>query len=154
MEFRRVVITGLGAVTPIGNTVPEYWDALCKGVNGAGHITRFDSTKFRTRIACEVKGFDPQQYFDRKEVRKLDLYTQFAIVASDEAISDSGITKDNTDFDNVGVVFSSGIGGINSFYEEVAAFCHRRWHSALQSFHHSKAVTRFSRRTYLYKAWL
>ncbi|MBQ2853816.1 MAG: beta-ketoacyl-ACP synthase II [Bacteroidales bacterium] len=122
MEFRRVVITGLGAVTPIGNTVPEYWDALCKGVNGAGHITRFDSTKFRTRIACEVKGFDPQQYFDRKEVRKLDLYTQFAIVASDEAISDSGITKDNTDFDNVGVVFSSGIGGINSFYEEVAAF--------------------------------
>lgn len=122
MEFRRVVITGLGAITPIGNTVTEYWDALCKGVNGAGNITRFDSSKFRTRIACEVKNFDPLQYFDRKESRKLDLYTQFAIVASDEAILDSGITKDNTDFDNVGVVFSSGIGGINSFYEEVAAF--------------------------------
>ena len=122
MEFRRVVITGLGAVTPIGNTVSEYWDALCKGVNGAGNITRFDSTKYKTRIACEVKDFDPLRYFDRKEARKMDLYTQFAMVASDEAILDSGITKDNTDFDNVGVVFSSGIGGINSFYEEIVAF--------------------------------
>lgn len=122
MGLKRVVITGLGAITPIGNTVNEYWDALCKGINGAGDITRFDSSKFKTRIACEVKDFDPLQYFDRKEVRKLDLYTQFALVASDEAILDSKITKDNTDFDEVGVVFSSGIGGINSFYEEVASY--------------------------------
>lgn len=122
MELRRVVITGLGAVTPIGRCVKEYWEALCNGVNGAGDITRFDSTKFRTRIACEVKDFDPLQYFDRKEVRKLDLYTQFAVVASDEAILDANITKDNTDLDEVGVVFSSGIGGINSFYEEVSAY--------------------------------
>ena len=122
MELRRVVVTGLGAITPIGNTVNEYWNALCKGINGAGDITRFDSSKFKTRIACEVKDFDPLQYFDRKEVRKLDLYTQFALVASDEAILDSKITKDNTDFDEVGVVFSSGIGGINSFYEEVASY--------------------------------
>ena len=122
MGLKRVVITGLGAITPIGNTVNEYWDALCKGINGAGDITRFDSSKFKTRIACEVKDFDPLQYFDRKEVRKLDLYTQFALVASDEAILDSKITRDNTDFDEVGVVFSSGIGGINSFYEEVASY--------------------------------
>ena len=119
MELRRVVITGLGAITPIGNTVSEYWDALCKGVNGAGPVTRFDSSKFKTRIACEVKNFDSLQFFDRKESRKLDLYAQFAIVASDEAIQDSKITKDNTDFNEVGVVFSSGIGGINSFYEEI-----------------------------------
>lgn len=122
MEIRRVVITGLGAITPIGNTVSEYWEALCKGVNGAGEITRFDSTKFKTRIACEVKNYDPQQFFDRKESKKLDLYTQFAIVASGEAVKDSNITKDNTDLDEVGVVFSSGIGGINSFYEEVASY--------------------------------
>ncbi len=121
MELRRVVITGLGAITPIGNTVSDFWNALCNGVSGAGPITRFDSSKFKTRIACEVKNFDPLQFFDRKEARKLDLYTQFAIVASDEAIQDSKITKDNTDFDEVGVVFSSGIGGIHSFYEEVVA---------------------------------
>ncbi len=122
MESRRVVVTGLGAITPIGNTVRDYWDSLCKGANGAGAITRFDASKFKTRIACEVKGFDFLQYFDRKEVRKLDLYTQFALIASDEAILDSNITKDNTNFDEVGVVFSSGIGGINSFYEEIAAY--------------------------------
>lgn len=122
MELRRVVITGLGAITPIGNTVSEYWEALCKGVNGAGEISRFDSSKFKTRIACEVKNYNPQDFFDRKESRKLDLYTQFAIVASDEAIKDSDISKDNTDLNEVAVVFSSGIGGINSFYEEVAAY--------------------------------
>lgn len=122
MELRRVVVTGLGAVTPIGNTVSEFWEALCKGVNGAGEITRFDSSKFKTRIACEVKDYDPQNFFDRKESRKLDLFTQFAIVASDEAIQDSEITKDNTDLNEVGVVFGSGVGGINSFYEEVAAY--------------------------------
>ena len=121
MELRRVVITGLGAITPIGNTVSDFWNALCNGVNGAGPITRFDSSKFKTRIACEVKNFDPLQFFDRKEARKLDLYTQFALVASDEAIRDSQITKDNTNFEEVGVVFSSGIGGIQSFHEEVTA---------------------------------
>lgn len=122
MELRRVVITGLGAVTPIGNTVLDFWEALCKGVNGAGEVTRFDASKFKTRIACEVKNYDPQQFFDRKESRKLDLFTQFAILASDEAIQDSQITEDNTDLNEVGVVFGSGIGGINSFYEEVAAY--------------------------------
>lgn len=122
MELRRVVITGLGAVTPIGNTVSDFWEALCKGVNGAGEITRFDSSKFKTRIACEVKNYDPQQFFAIKEARKLDLFSQFAILASDEAVQDSEITEDNTDLNEVCVVFGSGIGGINSFYEEVAAY--------------------------------
>lgn len=121
MELKRVVVTGLGAITPVGNTVSEFWKSICNGVNGVGPITRFDATKFKTRIACEVKNFDPLQFFDRKEARKLDLYTQFALVASDEAIRDSQITKDNTNFDEVGVVFSSGIGGIQSFHEEVTS---------------------------------
>ena len=121
MELRRVVVTGLGAITPVGNTVSEFWKSICNGVNGVGPITRFDSSKFKTRIACEVKNFDPLQFFDRKEARKLDLYTQFALVASDEAIRDSQITKDNTNFEEVGVVFSSGIGGIQSFHEEVTS---------------------------------
>ncbi len=122
MELRRVVITGLGAVTPIGNTVSDFWEALCKGVNGAGEVTRFDASKFKTRIACEVKNYDPQQFFDRKESRKLDLFSQYAIIASDEAVRDSKITEDNTDLNEVCVVFGSGIGGINSFYEEVSAY--------------------------------
>lgn len=118
MELKRVVVTGLGAITPIGNTVSEYWDSLCKGVSGAAMITRFDASKFKSRIACEVKNFDPLQYFDRKEARKFDLYEQFALIASDEAIKDSGIDKDNTDFVEVGVIFGSGIGGIESLYFE------------------------------------
>jgi len=122
MELKRVVITGLGAITPIGNTVSEYWDSLCKGVSGAAMITRFDASKFKSRIACEVKNFDPLQYFDRKEARKLDLYEQFAIVASDEAIKDSGIDKGNTDFAEVGVIFGSGIGGLESLFLENIEF--------------------------------
>ena len=118
MELKRVVITGLGAITPIGNNVSEYWDSLLKGVSGATMITRFDASKFKSRIACEVKNFDPLQFFDRKEARKLDLFEQFAIVSADEAIKDSGIDKDNTDFTEVGVIFASGIGGIESLYNE------------------------------------
>lgn len=122
MELRRVVVTGLGAITPIGNNVPDYWSGLLGGVSGAGEITRFDASKFKCRIACEVKNFDPLQFFDRKEARKLDSYAQFAIVAADEAIADSGIDKDNTDFDEVGVIFASGIGGISSLYEDMKDF--------------------------------
>lgn len=122
MELKRVVITGLGAITPIGNTVPEYWDSLCKGVGGAGMITRFDASKFKSRIACEVKNFNPEDYFDRKEARKLDLFEQFAMVAADEAIKDSGINRDNTDFVEVGVIFASGIGGIESLFNDNVEF--------------------------------
>lgn len=118
MELKRVVITGLGAITPIGNNVPDYWDSLCKGVSGATMITRFDASKFKSRIACEVKNFDPLLYFDKKEARKLDLFEQFAMVSADEAIKDSGINEDNTDFTEVGVIFGSGIGGIESLFIE------------------------------------
>ena len=122
MELKRVVVTGLGAITPLGKSVPEYWDGLVKGVSGADAIQLFDVTKFKTRFACEVKDFDPSLYFDRKEARKLDRFTQFAIVASDEAVKDARINKDNVDPDRVGVIFASGIGGINTFQDDVLEF--------------------------------
>lgn len=122
MELKRVVVTGLGAITPLGKSVPEYWDGLIKGISGADIIQLFDVTKFKTRFACEVKDFDPSLYFDRKEARKLDRFTQFALVASDEAVKDAGINKDNADPDRVGVIFASGIGGINTFQDDVMEF--------------------------------
>jgi len=122
MELKRVVVTGIGAITPIGNTVDEYWNGLINGVSGADDITLFDASKFKTRFACEVKGFDPVQYLDRKEARKVDRFVQLAIVSSDEAIKAAGINKDNVDPDRVGVIFSSGIGGLTTFQEEVMAY--------------------------------
>ncbi|MBK9291687.1 MAG: beta-ketoacyl-ACP synthase II [Bacteroidetes bacterium] len=122
MELKRVVVTGIGAVTPIGNNAPAYWEGLVNGANGAAEITRFDSSKFKTRFACEVKNFDPLAYFDRKEVRKYDLYALFGIVAADEALADSGLLEGNTDRDEVGVIWSSGIGGLITFFDEVSAF--------------------------------
>ena len=122
MELKRVVVTGLGAITPIGNNVKEFWDGLVSGRNGAGAITRFDSSPFKTHFACEVKGFDAEKFFDKKEVRKYDLYAQFALVAADEAISEAGISAENTDLEEAGVIWTSGIGGISSFYSEVSDF--------------------------------
>ena len=122
MQLKRVVVTGIGALTPIGNNLAEYWQALQSGLSGANLITLFDATKFKTRFACELKGFDPLNFLDRKEARKLDRFTQIALVTSDQAISDAGITKDNADPDRVGVVFGSGIGGLITFQEEVMAF--------------------------------
>lgn len=122
MELKRVVVTGLGAITPIGNNVKEFWKGLVNGCSGAGPITRFDSSLFKTHFACEVKGFDSETFFDKKEVRKYDLYTQFALVSADEAISDSGISAENTELDDVGVIWTSGIGGISSLYSEVYSF--------------------------------
>jgi 3-oxoacyl-[acyl-carrier-protein] synthase II len=122
MELKRVVITGLGAITPIGNTVQDYWNGLLNGVSGADRITLFDASKFKTQFACEVKGFDPVAYLDRKEARKVDRFTQLAIVSSDEAIKNAGITKDNVNPDRTGVIFSSGIGGLLTFQEEVMAY--------------------------------
>jgi 3-oxoacyl-[acyl-carrier-protein] synthase II len=119
---RRVVITGLGSLTPIGNTTPEYWQGLLAGVSGAAPITRFDASKFKTQFACEVKGFDVLQIMDKKEARKYDLYTQFAFAAADEAIADSGIKTDKLDLDRIGVIWASGIGGITSFYDGCADF--------------------------------
>ena len=123
MEFKRVVITGLGALTPLGNSVEEYWDNLEKGVSGSGLITRFDTTLFKTKFACEVKGYDPQDYFDRKEVRKLDLFAQYALVASAQAIEDAGFMDDDSvDKDRVGVIWGAGIGGLITFQQELTAF--------------------------------
>lgn len=122
MELKRVVVTGIGAITPIGNTAAEFWSGLLNGVSGAGPITLFEASKFKTRFACEVKGFDPVAYLDRKEARKIDRFAQLAIVSSDEAIKHAGITKDNVDPDRTGVIFSSGIGGLLTFQEEVMAY--------------------------------
>lgn len=122
MELKRVVVTGIGALTPIGNTVDEYWNGLLNGVSGADFITLFDASKFRTRFACEVKNFDPVQFMDRKEARKIDRFSQFALVTSDQAMADAGLNQDNINPDRVGVVFGSGIGGINTFQSEVADF--------------------------------
>lgn len=120
--MKRVVITGIGAITPIGNTAEAYWQGLLAGTSGADRITLFDASKFKTQFACEVKGFDPVAYLDRKEARKVDRFTQLAIVSSDEAIKHAGISKDNVNPDRTGVIFSSGIGGLLTFQEEVMAY--------------------------------
>lgn len=122
MELRRVVVTGLGAITPIGNNLSDYWDALLKGVSGSALITRFDVSKFKTKFACEVKNFDVNSYFDRKEAKKLDLYAQYAMVAAQEAFTDSGIDPANIDLNRAGVIWGSGIGGLDTFTEEVTEF--------------------------------
>jgi len=122
MELKRVVVTGMGALTPLGNSIDEYWNGLINGVSGADMITLFDASKFRTRFACEVKNFDPVQYLDRKEARKIDRFTQFALVASDQAMLDAGLNKDNINPDRIGVVLGSGIGGLITFQHEVTEF--------------------------------
>ncbi|HRY97556.1 MAG TPA: beta-ketoacyl-ACP synthase II [Bacteroidales bacterium] len=122
MELKRVVVTGLGAVTPIGNTVPEYWDSLVNGVSGAAPITRFDTSKFKTQFACEVKGYDGLNHFDRKELRKYDLYAQYGMISADEAMRDSGIDLERVDKDRFGVIWASGIGGLDTFLNEVGDF--------------------------------
>lgn len=122
MALKRVVVTGIGALTPLGNTLQDYWNGLINGVPGADNITLFDASKFKTRFACEIKGFDPTQFMDRKEARKMDRFAQLALVASDMAVADAGISKDNVDIDRVGVIFASGIGGLITFQEEVMSF--------------------------------
>ncbi len=122
MELKRVVVTGLGALTPIGNTVDEYWKNLVNGVSGAAPITHFDATKFKTQFACEVKNFNPTDFIDRKEARKMDKFTQYAMVASDEAILDSGLDLDNVNKERVGVIWGAGIGGLETFQNEVLNF--------------------------------
>ncbi len=119
MELKRVVVTGLGAITPIGNNVSDFWKNLISGVSGANLITRFDTEKFKTKFACEVKDYDPAQYFERKEARKLDPYAQFAVIAADEAIKDAGFNLEELNLDDVGVIWASGIGGIGTFMEEM-----------------------------------
>lgn len=122
MELKRVVVTGLGALTPIGNSASEYWGNLKKGVSGAAPITSFDASLFKTQFACEVKGFNPQDHFDRKEARKLDRFAQFAMVCTEEAINDSKLNLEDIDLKKAGVVWGTGIGGIKTFEDEVVGF--------------------------------
>jgi 3-oxoacyl-[acyl-carrier-protein] synthase II len=122
MQFKRIVVTGMGCLTPLGNSITEYWNNMRNGVSGADFITQFDASKFKTRFACEIKNFDPTNFLDRKEARKLDRFTQTAVVASDFAVQDAGIDKNNVNPDRVGVVFASGIGGLITFQEEVINF--------------------------------
>ncbi len=122
MELKRVVVTGLGALTPIGNSVSEYWESLVNGVSGANMITHFDSSKFKTRFACELKNYNAQDHFDRKEARKYDAYAQYGMVAADQSFKDSGIEVDKIDQDRAGVIWAAGIGGLNTFEKEVGDF--------------------------------
>jgi 3-oxoacyl-[acyl-carrier-protein] synthase II len=122
MHKRRVVVTGLGALTPIGNSVSEFWDGLVSGTSGAAPITRFDATKFKTQFACELKDYNASDHFDRKEARKMDLFTQYAMVAADEAIKDSHIDLEALDKDRAGVIWGAGIGGLETFQNEVLSF--------------------------------
>lgn len=120
--MRRVVVTGLGAFTPIGKNLHEYWDGLKKGISGSELITRFDTEKFKTRFACEIKGYDSSNYFERKEANKLDLFAQYAHIASDEAIADAGLITDKVNKERTGVIWASGIGGIETFYQTIKSF--------------------------------
>src|SRR5690606_2263965 len=123
MQLRRVVVTGLGALTPLGNTLQAYWEGLVSGTSGAAPITNFDASKFKTRFACEVKGFDPTAYMDRKEARKMDPFSQFAVAASDEAMRDAGLVlRTDTEKERTGVILGSGIGGLLTFQEECINF--------------------------------
>lgn len=122
MKLRRVVVTGLGALTPLGNNAPDTWNAMVNGVSGAGPITHFDPAKFKTRFACELKGFDPSNLFDRKEVRKFDPFTLYGMVSADEAVKNSGLDLEKVDVDRIGVIWASGIGGMNTIFDELTAF--------------------------------
>jgi len=122
MELKRVVVTGLGALTPIGNNIEELWNNLVKGVSGANMITRFDASKFKTQFACEVKNFDPKDFFDRKQARKYDPYAQYGMVAAGQCLKDSGIDREKIDLDRSGVIWASGIGGLDTFEKEVGNF--------------------------------
>ncbi|CAM4177490.1 3-oxoacyl-[acyl-carrier-protein] synthase II [Pedobacter westerhofensis] len=122
MELKRVVVTGLGALTPIGNTIPEFWDNLLKGVSGAAPITGFDTEKFKTKFACELKNFNPEDFLDKKEARKLDPFVQYAMVSTEEAVKDSGVNFSDLDTNRIGVIWGSGIGGIKTFLDEMRNF--------------------------------
>lgn len=122
MELKRVVVTGLGAITPLGNTVSEFWDGVVEGKSGAGPITRFDTEKFKVKFACEVKGFDPNQYIEPKESRKMDLYTQYSLAVATQAVEDAKLETDKLNLDKVGVIFGVGIGGITTFEKEMEGY--------------------------------
>src|SRR6185437_9266545 len=120
--MKRVVITGIGTINPLGNNVAAYWNNMVKGVSGAADITRFDATKFKTRFACEIKNYDPAAYFDKGEARKYDLFTQYALISAEEAINQAGLLNSDIDFNKIGVIWASGNGGIGTLEHEVTEF--------------------------------
>jgi len=120
--MRRVVVTGMGALTPLGNNLHDYWEGLINGVSGSVKITRFDTEKFKTKFACELKDYDSSKYFDRKEANKLDPYSQYALIATEEAIIDSGLDLEKLDKDRVGVIWASGIGGLETFFLAIKSY--------------------------------
>ena len=140
MNLKRVVVTGLGTLTPIGNNVSQFWDALLKGVSGAGLITHFDASNHKCKIAAEVKGYDSTQYFDRKEVRTLDLFTQYGLVVVDEAIKDAGLDLDKTDRNRIGVIFGSGMGGCETFQNEIISFVEGHYIPRFSPFFVTKSI--------------
>ncbi len=141
VQLRRVVVTGMGALTPIGNNLEEYWHGLSTGKSGADKITRFDASNFKTQFACEVKGFDPLNHFDRKEARKMDLFTQYAMVAADEALQHAQVDLDKINKDDVGVIWSSGIGGLKTLQGEIVDFAQRDFQPKFNPFLVPKMIT-------------
>ena len=141
MELKRVVVTGLGTLTPIGNNVSQFWDALLRGVSGAGLITHFDASNFKCRIAAEVKNFDPVAFFDRKELKKIDRFSQLGLVATDEAICDAGLDVENLDKDRVGVIFGTGMGGCGAFQDEIVSFASGQMIPRFSPFFVTKTIT-------------
>ncbi|MGM0933423.1 MAG: beta-ketoacyl-ACP synthase II [Bacteroidota bacterium] len=136
----RVVITGLGAITPIGNDAKSYWDNLLNGISGADKITRFDTTKFKTDFACEIKNYDALNYFDRKESRKLDRFNQYGLIAADEAIKDAGLIFDKLDANRIGVIFSSGIGGFETIEKDIIEFSQNNFNPRFNPFFITKII--------------
>ena len=141
MDLKRVVVTGLGTLTPIGNNVSQFWDALLRGVSGAGLITLFDASDFKCKIAAEVKNFDPAAFFDRKELRKLDRFSQFGMVAADEAILDAGLDVEHLDKDRIGVIFGTGMGGCGTFQDELVSFAKGQMVPRFSPFFVTKTIT-------------
>lgn len=141
MQLKRVVITGLGVVSPVGNNLEDYWKNIVGGVSGAAPITLFDASNFKTKFACEVKGFNPQDFMDRKEARKLDRFAQFAIACSDQAIADSGFKDSDTDLDDVGVIWGAGIGGMDTFTKEAMGFAENNYSPRFNPFFIPKVIS-------------
>jgi len=154
MQLKRVVVTGLGALTPIGNSIAEYWEGLVNGRSGAAPITYYDTEKHKTKFACEVKNFDVEQYMDRKESRRLDKFSQYAIAASDEAIKDAGISDENVDKSRVGVIWGAGIGGLETFQDEVLNYAKGDGTPKFNPFFHTENDCRYCTSAHFNAQWL
>ena len=141
MNLRRVVVTGIGTISPVGLNAKETWENVVNGVSGIDLITLYDTTNFKTKFACEVKNYDPANYFDRKDARKIDRFTQFALIAADEAVKDAGLDAEGIDKTRVGVIWSSGIGGVETFYQEVKGYIEGNYNPRFSPFFIPKIIS-------------